>query len=219
LNSDLQEIKMLSSKITIRPATIADLDALVDLHLRSFSPKDHLAVKLGTGYIRSVYHWFITSQETFTLVAEHENKIVGLTTVCDRFYNKPMLGNTLSQAMAGILLHPWLILDAEILERLYTFFLKRKRAEKTVRNKEPLVSQLAFIAVDNSMRGKGLGVQLLKQAKNESHKRGGAKMLAGVYENNLSSIKAFEKAGFHILPNSVTRKLIYVEADLEGTDD
>lgn len=196
--------------VRIRLANLSDLKPLIDLHLRCFTKHEHLAVRLGASYIHAVYHWFITSSDTFTLVAEYSGKIVGLTTVCDRSYNGLMLRNTLKQFIIAVFKRPFAIFHWEFLSRLINLISRRGESGQ-LDHYENDVSHLAFIAVDGSMRGKGVGVRLLEEAKSISLERGFPRMRAGVYKQNSASIRMFAKAGYQIVPDLETSRTHFVE--------
>ncbi len=197
----------------IRLANLKDLDSLVELHWKSFSKEEHLAVRLGKAFIRAVYKWFITSPYTFTVVAEDGGQIIGLTTICDRAYSSLMFKNTLKNVIWGTLTHPSLLFNEELVGRLSTF-LQRKKDVGEDSGDNTGVSHLAFIAVDKSARGKGIGIELLLFVKKVSRQRGNLKMRAGVYKGNAASIKMFQKGGFEIVPALESVRTYYVQADL-----
>src|SRR4051812_14745900 len=49
--------------LTKRLATLADVDALVDLHMRSFDPEE-FSMKLGEPFVRRFYRQVVTSEDT-----------------------------------------------------------------------------------------------------------------------------------------------------------
>ena len=104
---------------TVRNAGINDLSDLVDLHLKCFSSKEHLAVLLGRRFIEAAYRWFINSQDTYTILTEENGVITGLTTVAGMPYNTPMLKNCKTEALQGVITHPWIIFNSEIVNRFF----------------------------------------------------------------------------------------------------
>jgi hypothetical protein len=60
----------LSEEVSIRLATPADVDALVELHNASFSPEDNVPTMLGKDYVRATYRWQVNSKQAYALVAE-----------------------------------------------------------------------------------------------------------------------------------------------------
>ena len=204
---------MKSSEVEIRRAKLSDLNALVSLHYACFEPDEHLAMRFGKPFIRASYKWFITSKETFTILAEVDNKVVGLTTVCDSPYNGPMLRNCLREAIMGLLTHPWLIFHPEIFNRIINLFIKKQDVGELTEDR-PDVAHLAFIAAHPDCRGRGIGSSLLNESMRITLRRGKHFHRAGVYKENIASQRMFEKCGHVEVPKLETKRTIFMQAEL-----
>jgi len=201
--------------VNIRKATLDDLEILVDLHYKSFTPREHLGMLWGRRFIHAVYHWLIDDNANFTIVAETGGCVVGMTNVSDSRYDTPMFLHTLPWVLLGFLKKPWLLLHPAFLERLMEkIFLKKKAFSRETEQ----TANLAFIAVDISMRDHGIGHKLLEAAKNISRERGNKLIWTRVYKINTASIRAFEKSGFKSIPDRQTSTTLFMKARL-GIDD
>jgi len=200
--------------VNIRRAKLSDLDQLVDLHYVCFEPDEHLAMRFGKSFIRAAYKWFITSEETFAILAEVENEVVGLTTVCDSPYNGPMLRNCLREAIVGLLTHPWLIFHAEIFNRIIDLFIKKQDVGELTEDQSD-VAHLAFIAAHPDCRGRGIGSMLLNESKQIALKRGKRFHRAGVYKVNIASQRMFKKCGHVKVPSLETKRTVFMQAELK----
>ena len=205
--------KTVSPDISIREAQLADLDKLVELHMNCFSPREHLAVRLGRSYIRAAYRWFITSSETFTILAEDMDCVVGLTTICDRSYNRPMLRHTLREAVLAFIMRPWLVFHPEVRDRIVNIILSRRGVGEASPSEEG-VAHLAFIAVASSARGKGVGDALLQYSIKDYMSRNYRRIRAGVYKENHASTRMFERNGFNEAPELETKHTVFMEVQL-----
>lgn len=206
-----------SPKITvpIRFATLDDTEDLLALHLRSFTPEKHLAVRLGESYMRAVYRWFIASDETFTIVAEENGKILGFTTICDRSYNRPMLRATWSHALAALLKRPLMAFHRDLAGRFLVNVFRKRGVGEGNSSQEKDVAHLAFIAVSPEARGKGVGASILYFGKSETFKRNRKALRAGVYKQNIASIRMFSKCGFSEVLGIDTPKVLFMETPLD----
>ena len=62
------------------------------------------------------------------------------------------------------------------------------------------VIRLGFIIVDNSIRGKGYGKQLIEYAINYAKEKLGAKVInLGVFTNNEGAIRCYKSVGFKVM--------------------
>ena len=202
-----------SCEVKIRKATVSDLKQLVDLHYMSFTPREHLAMLLGRNFIQDIYRWFITSSETFTIVAEVDSRVVGMANGCDRRYDTAMIQHARRSAITGFLKHPWLILHPEFVKLALGKLLDRDVADPLAYRQKD-TANLAFVAVDVSMRGYGVANRLLIEAKRTALQRGKKFLWAAVYSNNTVSKRTFEKAGFRQREGVEIYRRIFMEADL-----
>jgi GNAT superfamily N-acetyltransferase len=166
-----------------RQATLADLDALVDLHFTSFTAREHMAIYLGRDFIRSMYRWFVDSPRTVTIVAEDQGGIVGLITGCNGPYFSLMFTENRAATLKAIMLRPWVICYPAIISRLLSaFFTKNHRLQELSDDKSFM--NFCLIAIYPEYRQKGLGVALIKGLVKEGRKRGWHKFYLITYKRN-----------------------------------
>jgi ribosomal protein S18 acetylase RimI-like enzyme len=192
------------------PATPFDVPALVDLHHACFSKEENIPVLLGRRFLQAVYRWFVRSPETFVLVARQGDRIIGLTAVCDRSYNLPMVKACRRELVAGFLRHPWAAVDRRLIRRLgWSLFLRRRD-----RGPEERVAQIAYTAVDAAFQGQEVGRALKEASIRMCRERGSVAVTTGVVRTNLRARRLNELAGFVEVPSGYSRKLVHLRLDL-----
>jgi ribosomal protein S18 acetylase RimI-like enzyme len=195
--------------LSIGFATLADVDALVALHYRCFTEKDHIALQFGKRFIRSAYRWFVTSPRTFVVVAKEGDRILGFQSVSEGPYNAPMLINGW-KALVGILQRPRLVFNSELIRRLFSLINPKK--QKLLDGHK--VGHLAFIGVDPNARGMGVGKMLIYAAIEACRAKGMSAIITGVKKDNLKSSRMLESAGMVEVPELETRRFVYLKKDL-----
>lgn len=201
------------SRIQVSPATPADLDELVRLHLHCFSKDEHLVLKLGPRFLGAVYRWFLTSPETMVLVARLGARIVGFTALASRPYNLPMLRACKWAALLGILRRPWLLLHSEWLRRLF--------GGLSIPTGAPggKVAQIAFTGVDHEFQGQGIGRMLKDASIRVCRAWGAASVVTGIHRENHRAKALNIQAGFVEVPEASTRELTRLRLDLISGGD
>ncbi|HEX9011447.1 MAG TPA: GNAT family N-acetyltransferase, partial [Holophagaceae bacterium] len=194
----------------ICPATPFDVPALVDLHDASFSKEENLSIKLGRPFLTAVYRWFVNSPETFVLVARQGDRVIGLTAVCDRSYNLPMVRACRRELMAGLLRHPLTLFDRRLVRRLGWSLLFR-RSDPGPRER---VAQIAYTAVDEAFQGQGIGRALKEASIRLCRERGLAAVSTGVVRTNLRARRLNERAGLVEVPSGYSRRLVHMRLEL-----
>ncbi len=192
-------------------ATLDDVDSLVTLHYKCFTKRDHIAMRFGKPFIWASYKWFVTSPETFIVIAKHGDKLVGFQSVSERPYDAPMLRAGWREALLGLVLHPWLAFHPELLGRLWRLLFRRHK-EITDNIQE---AQLAFIGVDPQSQGKGIGKALVIAAVNSCQERGLKLVTTGVLKQNTRSLAMLKGAGFVETPERGTKSFVYLQMDLD----
>lgn len=205
--------------VRIGPARLDDLEALVALHLDSFSEKEHYALQLGRAFIQDAYRWFLTSTETRVLVARREDRILGFTAFCNGFYNIPMLLACKRTVTLGLLRRPWLILHPEWILRLARPLWSRIKRLGTaiLRGRLPRrgkVAQIAFTALRPEAQGLGLGSALKRASIEVCRGWGVDQVVTGVRRGNDRALRLNERAGFVEVPEQSSHRLIYLGLDL-----
>jgi ribosomal protein S18 acetylase RimI-like enzyme len=200
--------------IQITFATLDDVSALVDLHYRCFTKKDHIALRFGKPFIIATYKWFVTSPDTYVVIARLDARLVGFQSVADRPYDAPMLRASWPQALLGLLLHPWLAFDPDLLRRLWRLLFRR---DQDVLDTQ--VGTLAFIGVDPQVQGRGVGKALVRRALQACHERGMKAVITGVMRQNARSLAMLKGAGFAEVLELGTKRFIHLrlEFNQDGT--
>ena len=201
---------MNKEKVTIRLATIKDVDRLTDLHCRSFRPEEHVPMMLGRNYVKASYKWQISSELTYVLIAEYDGKFAGLVAVCDRSFTKDMFKACLPALMKSLLLKPQLLFNKMLWTRLF-------RSPDIAEGSKSKIdisgfAQMTIGAVDQSFRGKGIFAELVNATKEWSHRRGSKAIRAGVYKRNQSSRQVFVKSGWNELKELETTDTVFYAA-------
>ena len=201
----------------IRAATINDIEALVELHMASLRSEDHIPVMLGRNYVVATYHWLLTSEISYLLMAESEGILAGLIAVCDSAFTKPMFTACLDEFFKSIIRTPPLLFKRKLWERLLRHSEKSTLATKFVNY--PGVAQMTIGAVSKDFRGYGVFPSLIKETKFYSKNRGCRAIRAGMYKSNRSVRRAFEKAGWYEAPIFETEDtqffIAYLDSDIE----
>jgi ribosomal protein S18 acetylase RimI-like enzyme len=191
-------------------ATLEDAESLVALHYKCFTKKDHIAMMFGKPFILATYKWFVTSPETFVLIAKHGDSLIGFQSISERPYDAPMLRASWREALMGLIFHPWLAFHPELLGRLVRLIFRRHKDTLDYNQ----VAQLAFIGVDPQFQGRGIGKALIIAAVQSCRERGMNAVLTGVKKQNMRSIAIFNGAGFSEVPELETKRFIYFRLDI-----
>jgi ribosomal protein S18 acetylase RimI-like enzyme len=194
--------------IKVTSATPFDVNALEELHSACFTRHEHLPVQLGRPFIHAVYRWFVSSPNTFVLVARLNDRIVGFTTLSDRPYNLPMLRACQHELIIGYMRHPLAIFNVEIFRRLGQVFLGRQK------DAHEKVAQIAFTGVDPRFQCQGIGTALKEASIQVCRERGMLAITTGVRRQNHKARRLNERAGFVEVPALSTRRLVFLRLDL-----
>lgn len=199
----------------IRLATIKDLDALTELHMKSFTPDEHVPVALGRRYVYATYRWQVSGKQAYTLVAEKDAKIIGLVAVCDGPFTKPMFMACLPEFFGAIFRKPSLLTNKKLWQRLF----RRPNVSQSSKGiaDRPGFAQITFVAVDASMRGLGVFPALVEATKTYSAQRGSRAIRVGVYKWNAPSRKAFIKANWIETSELETQDTVFYVTYLDPT--
>jgi hypothetical protein len=179
---------------TVRLATNADVDAMVRLHLGTFSPAEHLGSLLGPAFVRASYVWHVTDESAYVLVAELGDALVGLLGMCDRSFTGPMLRGCARTLVAALGRRPKLLIDRRLWARLARAnaspdWVKRFCATAGV-------AQMSIGAVDANLRGRSVFSTLIGSCEAMSRQRGLVAIRAGVYRSNSQCQRAFQRNGW-----------------------
>jgi len=198
--------------IQIRRGRLADLDDIVALHYSIFTSDTHLLMIFGEPVVKRAYRWFIDSPDAFAIVAEDGTRFVGICTACARPYTRPMLLNILPSIVQALLLHPQILLDPKLLNRVKELFVRGAR--KQLQPSEP-PAQFGPLAVHPDYHGSEAPTKLVLGTISECRKRCWQKVIASIYKSNLPSRFHFAKLGFQENSDWETDSLIFMELDLK----
>lgn len=192
-------------EVLVAQATERDLEEITALHLECLSPSVNLASLLGAAFVRAAHRWFITSETTCVIKATVDGELAGFTTLSETPYTVPMLLACRRQALASLLLRPWLLLDSRVFWRLMSRL--RRSSSEAVGGKN--VAQVGFTAVSPRFRRRGVGARLKAASIDECRRRGSSGLLTGVAAGNRASIALNERFGFREVEAAASGQLRY----------
>ncbi|HEX5938370.1 MAG TPA: GNAT family N-acetyltransferase, partial [Actinomycetota bacterium] len=181
--------------VRIRSAAPRDVPAMARLHRRSM-PTAFLP-ELGDGFLRQLYRVAIDDDDTVAMVAEREGALAGLavaTPSVRRFYRRFALRRGV---LAASLAAPRLARPSV-----------RRRAWETARYGNGATdlpaAELLSIAVDRSVRGRGVGTMLDAAIREGLSDRGVPRCKAVVGADNVAADRFYERRGYaHVADTSV----------------
>lgn len=209
----METIKVEGTKpFEVRLAQLDDVDQLAALHEATFTPQEHLLILFGSSVLRPVYRWFVSSPETFTVVATAAGAVVGLCTACDRPYNGPMVRRNRLALVLGALRHPGALFHPEIQRRLKGAVTGPKGGKAAAETDPP--AQFGFLAVHRDYHGTAVAEALLRHAVQQCRLRRWQRVRAGVYKQNLPARFMYSKLGFQENKALRTEQMVFVELGL-----
>jgi ribosomal protein S18 acetylase RimI-like enzyme len=185
----------------VRRPEIEDLDKLVDLYFSCYSPREHLAMCLGKSFMRDVFRWFLTSEQTFVLVADQNGKFLGFLTVCNGPYHKLMFLNNKKAAMKAFLLRPWILFDPKVLGRFADALFKSDSLHDGEMSGSD-IAHCSILGVHPQCRTGGVASIMIGEMVKECGRRKWTKMRAAIYKTNMASRRLMLKLGWEELPLS-----------------
>jgi GNAT superfamily N-acetyltransferase len=193
--------------LTTRIATGADVEAMATLHLASFSPDEHLGALLGPGFVRASYHWHVSDDAAYVIVAELDGKLVGLLGMCDGPFTTRMMRGCIPAFLGVFARRPWLVLDRRLWKRLA----RAKASAEWVSRfcSTDGVAQMTIGAVDASARGHSVFSSLIRRCEDVSRSRGIGAVRAGVYRSNEPCRRAFVKSGWVEVPALCSQDTVF----------
>ncbi|MDD4736892.1 MAG: hypothetical protein PHP44_12410 [Kiritimatiellae bacterium] len=201
--------------VSIRLATLDDLDHVTKLHLASFTPEDHVPVMLGPRYVKATYRWQISTPDAYTLVAELDGAIVGLVAVCDKPFTRPMFMGCLGEFFISVLKNPTLLMQAALWKRLFRRSGVSGKGDEMASH--PGMAQMTIGAVDAECRGAGIFPALIEATKVFSRQRGSRAVRAGVYKTNAPCQRVFIKGGWIETPELETADTVFYVAYFDSS--
>jgi len=201
--------------LRIRLAVEEDVERLTGLHLAVFSPREHLAVLLGEGYVRATHRWAITSPEAYTLVAEAAGgELIGFLSVCDRAYTLPRLFGCLGGLVWSLVRAPSVLGSRPLWRQL-----GRLGLPGVGRPDGPGRAQVMVVAVAPAERRGGVFQALVGEAGRTSRERGSRALCFPVREDNRAACRAYTEAGFHPWRQLARGRLLYRKELVAGSTE
>jgi ribosomal protein S18 acetylase RimI-like enzyme len=182
----------------IREATAADVEALVALHYRVFDENTHYSMLFGRRFIRATYLWYCRQPEAFAFLGFIDGEIRGACTVNQGSYYA-VFRNNLPALAVSVLANPMVLFKTSIRRRLTALF-RSLIACKQARQSTVKQAYLAYLAVDSSARGRGMGKALVQRAVIECESRAWGDIVGAVHRNNLPARFMYKTLGFAEYP-------------------
>lgn len=183
----------------IRKASIEDIESIVVIHCDAF--KGFFLTSLGVDFLRFYYSVFVKSNETVTLVAEEEGKVIGFSAAtmnCKGFNSRLIKSNLFAFGRLSLKLQ---FKNPKALLRLVRNL--TKKSSEVEDNGE--YAELYSIGVDKSQQGRGVGKILLGKTEVTLKQMGVERVsLTTDYANNESAVGFYHSIGYESLYEFVT---------------
>ena len=183
----------------IRKAEQSDIESIVKIHSDAF--KDFFLTSLGPDFLRFYYICFVNSNETVTMCAVEDGKILGFaasTKVCKGFNSRLIKSNLVNFGMLSIKL---LFTSPQSLIRLFKNLTKKS---ETVEDNENY-AELYSIAISQDAQSKGVGKQLLTASEKIMKDEGVERVsLTTDYYNNEAAVGFYLSMGYETLYEFMT---------------
>lgn len=177
--------------INIKPATIADIDAIVKIHQLAFP--DFFLTSLGTGFLKLYYKSVLAHTRGILLVSENEGGIIGFCagTMLSAGFNSSLIkANLLSYTIEGLKV---LFKRPVALWHLY----KNMSKEDSGIGDKGEYAELLSIGVNPNIQRTGAGRGMLNTLEEVVKKRGGVKLsLTTDYYENEKAIGFYHSLGY-----------------------
>jgi len=192
---------MEKSKIVIRPLILTDLPNIVRIHHDNF-PHSRSS-KLGSLFLMKMYRWYLLFQPALAFGATIDKTLVGFVTGSIGNSAKSRYKYAFFEILIGLITHPHLFFHAFMFEGWRKYLLSSPNISKksgTSSNSSKIDNNIKIaldsIAVNPSVRGKGIGKLLVQSFENAAKQQGGDYMSLGVELNNPSARKLYENCGW-----------------------
>ncbi len=193
--------------ISIRKATIADLESIATCHLLCF-PKT-LGAKLGKEFMMDALRPYLVDINKCIFIATENNICIGYISCKLRDGSmgsaSVMIQSGFRQGIKSFITKPWLLFHPEMRNKL-SLVLKNisKRilnteTEKTIVYDNVPTMGLPGVCVAPSCQGKSIGKQLIQIAEVEAKLLGYEKLRLTVSKLNIGAVKAYQHSGFEIV--------------------
>jgi len=201
--------------MSVRAARLDDVPALVALHLASFGPAENAPVIFGPRYLAAFHRTLLAGPTSFTVVADgEEGRLAGALVASRGPYGRRLLGATWGALAAAVGRRPALVFDRHLWRRALRRSPPLAPAAAAVLER---AAEVVVVMVAPAARGRGLFAELLGAAARRLAERGCESFGAWVYQGNAASRRAFEKAGWSLVPGAATGDTIFYCGRVDST--
>lgn len=187
----------MSRQVSLRKITVADLDAVTEVHVRAFPGA--AMTKLGKGAVRRYYEWqLLGPHDVHAFAAFKEGKCLGfLFGGVFRGSTSGFLRKNRLFLLARLASRPWLLGNPLLRERLrFSLGALRRSKQKPAAAKQKTGNPQAFgilsIAVDPRSQGLGVGKLLMAEAEERARRSGFCRMELTVHPGNSQALQFYE---------------------------
>ena len=178
----------------IRKAKIEDVNDIIGIHCSAF--RGFFLTSLGPQFLKFYYTCFIKSDETVTMVAENEGKILGFsasTKVCKGFNSRLIKSNLFDFSLLSFKM---IFNKSTALLRLVKNITKKGDSVEDNEN----YAELYSIGVSKGVQGMGVGKKLLAESEKVMKEEGVERVsLTTDYYNNEQAMSFYHSMGYEIL--------------------
>lgn len=205
-------LRLSSSRMTIRNLTEQDLTQVARIHLEAFP--DSALTRLGADSVKRYYHWQLTGPHRCVALAACDG---------DRIYGFAFAGQ-FSGALGGFLqrnkwillsrtaFRPWLVFNPIFRDRIHMALRslsgrisrrRRGRAKAAAVGRAPSVPSFGIlsIAVSPSSKRRGAGSMLMARCEEYAREWNLKRMHLSVATDNLEAIRFYERIGWKKEPS------------------
>ncbi|HVX51276.1 MAG TPA: GNAT family N-acetyltransferase [Chitinophagaceae bacterium] len=192
--------------VTSNPLNLPDI---AKCHNECF--KNSLSSRLGTAYTKKTFEWFLAGKNRFLFHAVKNSEVIGY---CGGFIpqyegdgsTSGMMQYAMSQAILGVVIHPWVLFSKEVIAMYPLIFKNIKRKISGNNNTEKvqavkpfdLRAGLVVIGVKPEHRGSGVFQTLMHEFEVRVRGYAISKLTLSVKKNNARAINAYTKQGWFI---------------------
>ena len=186
----------------IKPATLADLDQIVALHLDALSSTPNSVI--GTWLIRKLYRQTMRFDATKIFVYRENQQILGLislsfdTPKIIRLLSTGFSLSELGRIMGALLLHPRSLLE-QVKHKLFMLAVSQYLP--------PHYASILTLAVDSRARRKKIGSSLMAHIEKITPS-GTDSIYVDTYTHNVRAIHFYLKNGYHPVASSFGSTLL-----------
>ena len=196
--------------IEVRQMMQADLPETVSIHIAEF--RESRSTSLGKPFLTKMYEWFVVNQGLLSHVAIIENQQVGFVVGAVGGYGRKVFRYAFWQILAGLLLHPSLLFEANTF-KMAPSYLKGLTLSSKDRFPADAATQrkasLASIAVLENAQGMGVGIKLVRAFESGAESLAVDVLGLSVEQDNHAARSIYEKCGWDPQPVNRDSSTIY----------